>query len=63
MRVIRCSRMTRDDKELKSCPMIDNSRNDYCASLSAFEFVNLIHILIQVVFFVCISYRGQTSPL
>ena len=33
-------RMTRDDKELKSCPMIDNSRNDYYA-----EFKRILNLL------------------
>ncbi len=54
--------MTRDDKELKSCPMIDNSRNDYCA-----EFKRILNLLrfdthaitceFKLFFFVCISYR------
>ncbi len=60
--------MTRDDKELKSCPMIDNSRNDYCA-----EFKRILNLLrfdthaitceFKLFFLFAFLIVGQTSPL
>ena len=60
--------MTRDDKELKSCPMIHNCRNDYCA-----EFKRILNLLrfdthaitceFKLCFLLAFLIVGQISPL